>query len=80
MCFPIQLLGYPHDYGNPIPFPVHSKDCSRPLLLRDGSSACHFRAAYRGDGRAVPEEAPEQPTSPLKMAVFRGLADGYSGA
>eukprot|EP00435_Cladocopium_sp_Y103_P012262 s1514_g3.t1 len=46
-------------------------DCSRPLLLRDGTGACHFRAAYRGDGRAVPEEAAEQPTSPLKMAVFR---------
>lgn len=45
-------------------------DCARPLVVRDPQTGLH-RAMYLADGTAVPQVAPEQPTSPLKMAVFR---------
>ena len=48
-------------------------DQARQLRLRvpvEGS-ALMWRAAYASDGRPVHEEAAGQPTTPLKMAVFR---------
>ena len=47
-------------------------DPTRQQLMKiEGLRA--WRAAYTADGQAVPEEDPEnhQPTTPLKMAVFR---------
>ena len=40
--------------------------------MRDPQTGLH-RAMYLADGTAVPQVAPEQPTSPLKMAVFRDI-------
>jgi len=41
-------------------------------VVRDPQTGLH-RAMYLADGTAVPQLAPEQPTSPLKMAVFRDI-------
>ena len=53
-------------------FETIRQDCARPLVVRDPQTGLH-RAMYLADGTAVPQVAPEQPTSPLKMAVFRDI-------
>lgn len=47
-------------------------------MVRDPQTGLH-RAMYLADGTAVPQLAPEQPTSPLKMAVFRDIGRHWWG-
>ena len=47
-------------------------DQPRQLIIRDASQPrLQFRAVYSADGLPAPDESDMQPTTPLKMAVFR---------